>query len=63
METRRLQVLSTLLGRGEPMVISVGLAREFEGSHWLQANNVHFERGFIDQPPSAETYDHPPVDR
>jgi hypothetical protein len=35
---------------GEPVILSVGLSRPFNGRHWLQIDNIHFRDYFDDHP-------------
>lgn len=49
-DSNRLKVLRTLINREDEVVLSIGLSREFNGWHWLQANNVHLRWGFADHP-------------
>jgi hypothetical protein len=35
---------------GEPVILSVGLSRTFNGSHWLRVDNIHFRDYFDDHP-------------
>jgi hypothetical protein len=46
----RATVLARVLSQLGDAVVSLGLAREFEGRHWLQANNIHLPAGALDHP-------------
>lgn len=35
---------------GEPVILSLGLSRPFNGSHWLRIDNLHFRDYFDDHP-------------
>jgi hypothetical protein len=44
------KVLRRRVVAGEPLILSVGLSEPFNGSHWLQVNNIHFRDYFDDHP-------------
>jgi hypothetical protein len=44
------KVIRRRVAAGEPVILSVGLSRPFNGSHWLRVDNVHFRDYFDDHP-------------
>ena len=44
------KVIRRRVSAGEPVLLSVGLTRPFNGSHWLRIDNIHFRDYFDDHP-------------
>ncbi|MGH8999739.1 MAG: hypothetical protein ACRDY7_10155 [Acidimicrobiia bacterium] len=44
------KVIRRRVAGGEPILLSVGLSRAFNGAHWLRVDNIHF-RDFMDDHP------------
>jgi hypothetical protein len=44
------KVIRRRVAAGEPVLLSVGLSRPFNGSHWLRIDNIHFRDYFDDHP-------------
>ncbi|MGH9041962.1 MAG: hypothetical protein ACRDZ3_17210 [Acidimicrobiia bacterium] len=43
-------VIRRRVSAGEPVILSVGLSRPFNGVHWLRVDNIHFRDYFDDHP-------------
>lgn len=44
------KVIRQRVSAGEPVILSVGLSRPFNGAHWLRVDNIHFRDYFDDHP-------------
>jgi hypothetical protein len=44
------KVIRRRVSAGEPVLLSVGLTRPFNGAHWLRIDNIHFRDYFDDHP-------------
>lgn len=44
------KVIRRRVDGGEPIMLSVGLTRPFNGAHWLRVDNLHFRDYFDDHP-------------
>ena len=44
------KVIRRRVAAGEPVILSVGLSRPFNGAHWLRVDNIHFRDYFDDHP-------------
>ena len=44
------KVIRRRVQSGEPVILSVGLSRPFNGAHWLRVDNIHFRDYFDDHP-------------
>jgi hypothetical protein len=44
------KVIRRRVQSGEPVILSLGLSRAFNGVHWLRVDNIHFRDYFDDHP-------------